>query len=801
MGRSKRMKKTLSLLLALSMMLSAVGMAAGAEGTVENRIIDDGTFTETTIGEGIVEPAFPHPVNPYSELALRQPAEVTASSSGITISGPKTVRTGESCSYSAAGDTAVTFQVQIWQLDRESNSYSTVYLVRESGGVCNYVFYDTGEFLIQVDGWDENGTYIGAADLEVTVSAGASGTTIAEKVAALKAECLSEVSDPADEYEVALWMHDWLIYNANYDYDYSIYGADGVLFRGTGVCDSYSKAYDKLLKALGIDTMRQTGTARGENHAWNLAKIDGTWSQFDCTWDDPNQGGGAERHNYFGLNDSIMARNHSWDPDGYPTCNSLDNFFYYREGYTLFASDEELAAALNGMAEIQRETVKLYYIGEVSPYSVYSAFSSWFYTWNWKYGLLEYNAGSAENEYIITYGEPWEKPVEPDAADFTLSSPHGRYEFAQYRGNNGLVLIFGRTTCGNTRAFLQGMSESVPEINSAGVDVLVSLIDSTSVEDVLGMEQDFPGFRFAYDNQSLMWEYLGLVGQSGTVYFPCVFYVNDEGKIVEYSTNYVNNMEHAVQRALSLGTGNPIPDPIRHNDYSAFEQGTGTVSGVSGGTIIEAVRQAIQSDYVYLSISYSPDVTLYSQFEEKYSIYSRFGIRMIASVADGGDYSESYPNVQFVEYDNNDFWKLLRTAGFDTSGSMSYTCGYLIEPSGTILKAVNGNRIDPDEFAGYLASTLQYESVIPDALTVIESEAFEGDASLYSISLDNGALESIGEQSFSGCTNLAFALIPDSVTSIAESTFSDCDQLCIICTIGSEAFFHACNYGIPYLCI
>lgn len=81
------------------------------------------------------------------------------------------------------------------------------------------------------------------------------------------------------DYQKALWLHDWLTRNADYDFDYAHYGPDGVLLAGTGVCDSYSKAFALLAQAVGLQAAR----VENEVHAWNAVRIDGNWSYLDIT--------------------------------------------------------------------------------------------------------------------------------------------------------------------------------------------------------------------------------------------------------------------------------------------------------------------------------------------------------------------------------------------------------------------------------------------------------------------------------------------------------------------------------------
>ncbi len=142
--------------------------------------------------------------------------------------------------------------------------------------------------------------------------------TVDEKVGQLVEECLA--SGAETDRDKALWFHDWLIYNANYDHTYTEFGPDGVLLKGTGVCQSYADAYSALLTAAGIENI--VVTAPEMNHAWNIVNIDGVYTHIDCTWDDPNSGG-LEYDYYFGLGDSEMAQDHIWDTDSYPACQRL----------------------------------------------------------------------------------------------------------------------------------------------------------------------------------------------------------------------------------------------------------------------------------------------------------------------------------------------------------------------------------------------------------------------------------------------------------------------------------------------
>lgn len=104
-------------------------------------------------------------------------------------------------------------------------------------------------------------------------------------------------------------IHDYLIYHADYVNDGDptgsekwVYGAEGVLLHGEGVCQSYGIAFHMMAVSAGLDCRYISGTADGGGHAWNQVKVDGKWYYIDCTWDDPiynGHSGGGESYKFY----------------------------------------------------------------------------------------------------------------------------------------------------------------------------------------------------------------------------------------------------------------------------------------------------------------------------------------------------------------------------------------------------------------------------------------------------------------------------------------------------------------------
>ena len=90
---------------------------------------------------------------------------------------------------------------------------------------------------------------------------------------------------------------------------------------------------------------------------------------------------------------------------------------------------------------------------------------------------------------------------------------------------------------------------------------------------------------------------------------------------------------------------------------------------------------------------------------------------------------------------------------------------------------------------------------IPDSVTSISGRAFDGCTALTSITIPN-SVTSIGEWAFAWCTALTSVTIPNSVTSIGEKAFSDCTLLTTIYGYtGSYAETYAAEYGYTFVAL
>lgn len=105
---------------------------------------------------------------------------------------------------------------------------------------------------------------------------------------------LGRLTPGMSEYEMEKAIHDMIatqvVYTTGATNAHNAYGA---LVDGQAVCEGYAESLQYLLQRVGIQSVEVFGygitdpeTGVGENHAWNIVRIDGEYYLVDLTWDD-----------------------------------------------------------------------------------------------------------------------------------------------------------------------------------------------------------------------------------------------------------------------------------------------------------------------------------------------------------------------------------------------------------------------------------------------------------------------------------------------------------------------------------
>lgn len=119
-------------------------------------------------------------------------------------------------------------------------------------------------------------------------------------------EILAGVRVLQSNYEKEQYLHDVLVAKVDYDMSAKMnQSAYSALVLGKSVCAGYARAFQYLMQQAGIPCYYCTGYA-GEDHAWNIVKINGNYSNVDVTWDDTE----PSTYDYYNKSDNAFASTH-----------------------------------------------------------------------------------------------------------------------------------------------------------------------------------------------------------------------------------------------------------------------------------------------------------------------------------------------------------------------------------------------------------------------------------------------------------------------------------------------------------
>ncbi|MGN0451164.1 MAG: transglutaminase domain-containing protein [Acutalibacteraceae bacterium] len=156
------------------------------------------------------------------------------------------------------------------------------------------------------------------------------------------------IAPEMNDLEKALYVHDYLV--THFQYDLRLYSTDpsekakkvhdvySFFDQKVGVCEAYAQAFNGIMHRLGIKCTSALNNK--EEHTWNIITLNGKNYHIDVTHDDPvGQSEGAAKHSLFLLSDEtvITKKDHSaWYSVMYVT-SCTDN--KYESGYAWNEAD------------------------------------------------------------------------------------------------------------------------------------------------------------------------------------------------------------------------------------------------------------------------------------------------------------------------------------------------------------------------------------------------------------------------------------------------------------------------------
>jgi len=160
------------------------------------------------------------------------------------------------------------------------------------------------------------------------------------------------------DFEKEKAIHNYIV--LNYSYSTNItdnsYNIRHLIESKAGVCEAYAYTFQILCTFAGLECDIVTGTLNGQNHGWNLIKLDGEYYHVDVTSDDPvPDKKGRILYGFLNLTDEEIAKTHQWNRDDYPKCTATKYNYYAYNNLIIETPEQMQNLILKGLDEGKTE--------------------------------------------------------------------------------------------------------------------------------------------------------------------------------------------------------------------------------------------------------------------------------------------------------------------------------------------------------------------------------------------------------------------------------------------------------------
>jgi hypothetical protein len=254
-----------------------VGDIDAAVATFNERALRDypkAGLTESSLVIDVNHPQVPSPELPAPDYPVFGSNELTRFIAGQLIAGSTAIDLSEFADQPGLPSVEDAWDEAVYQ-----NPYALSYYDRSTfdGSVLHVEpMYTQAEKRVLQD-------QLADAAERIVKSEITAGMSVADKVSALNRYLV----DNAD-YDHAALEGSPGKYRADTPDKYRYAWEQGILLSGSGVCMSYSYAFQALADEAGVESVVVTGDlANGGAHAWNKVKVGDSWRAVDVTWNDP----------------------------------------------------------------------------------------------------------------------------------------------------------------------------------------------------------------------------------------------------------------------------------------------------------------------------------------------------------------------------------------------------------------------------------------------------------------------------------------------------------------------------------
>ena len=621
--------------------------------------------------------------------------------------------------------------------------------------------------------WLSNTTYVEDGGIVLMVDEAYAAAEVRENynqlIDAKVQEYSAQLYDGANAYDIALAYHDAILYAVDYTYDENnepenaswAHNVIGV-FAGQGaVCEAYARTFQLLLNYSGVENIFVTGDGNGEEHAWNLVRLDdGNWYWCDLTWDDTFVGGlnstwkWGISYNYFMVND---------------TQNTL-----IAEGGWVY--DEEIAFLENHKFDTSTST------GTSFLYDL---------------PARNNNVYTSENLILrdeIVVDDMLLQVVGYNALELHKVTASGRFEIpetVQYDGREMKIISLG-----------SGDSEQISDaVTSITIPESVIFIwDSALGDDAIGnIYVDANNPKFTSQDGVLFTKSLYTLIKYPSANIRTEYVIPDEthivadgafslcanlskltfGKNVEgvgltnWGGGYSDGEEDGFGGNFIRGEMSYICEALTGNKQMIIDPENKSYIG-DDFAIYNYEKTSILCVYNKLITSYCVPVTITSIEEDIFS-----GCTMLESftVEPGHPTFSAYDGILY----NKDLTEIIAVPKA-IKGDITIADGVMIiedwafDSCGNLMGVTIPESVTSIGNSAFVHCGSLTNITIPESVRSIGNDAFFGCSSLVSITIPEG-VTNIERQVFANCSSLVSVSIPESVTSIESGAFYECSRL------------------------